>query len=139
MDYAGVTEAGVRVRMAAMAARGGYFNCVAEVNGEAAANAHGEAVANTHAELAGVLSARRGVSLEMAGEKLEILLLAVHPRWQRRGLGRALMERAEAEAARDGVRYFTLTSGLARSGAHAFYEARGYRRQGYRFAKGLKF
>ncbi len=56
-----------------------------------------------------------------------ILALAVHPAAQGRGAGRALMEAAEQWAKLCGISGIRLDSGMDRTGAHAFYQAIGYR------------
>jgi ribosomal protein S18 acetylase RimI-like enzyme len=56
-----------------------------------------------------------------------ILALAVFPEAQGRGAGRALMEEAENWAKARGIAGIRLDSGMDRVGAHAFYQAIGYR------------
>jgi GNAT superfamily N-acetyltransferase len=53
--------------------------------------------------------------------------LVVRAGARRRGIGRALLERAEGWAREQGLHAVRLRSGEARSGAHAFYRAQGYR------------
>ena len=65
--------------------------------------------------------------LESDGEA-EIGGLVVDERFRRCGLGRALMDRAEAWAAETGCRAVRLRSNVVREAAHAFYEVRGYER-----------
>jgi len=55
-----------------------------------------------------------------------------------RGIGRALAEAAEVWAKARGADRVTLASGLARQGAHAFYERIGYEHTARRYAKLLK-
>jgi GNAT superfamily N-acetyltransferase len=52
--------------------------------------------------------------------------LVVGERWQRRGVGRALMAAAEAWASRQGVALIRLRSATHREGAHEFYRSLGY-------------
>lgn len=68
-----------------------------------------------------------------------LLALAVDSRCQKQGIGRLLMNEAEAWAQRDGAAGIRLTSGLGRSGAHAFYTACGYthRKESKNFVKYL--
>ncbi len=122
LGYGYMTGDMVRAGLAGMAARGGYVNCVALADGE----------------VVGVISAQFSLALEVAGEYLTILGLAVDARARRRGVGRALMEHVEGVARAAGIRYITLTSGFARTGAHAFYERLGYSRRSYKFVKGDK-
>jgi GNAT superfamily N-acetyltransferase len=53
------------------------------------------------------------------------------------GIGRRLVEEVERRGAADGCARLELTSGLTRSGAHAFYEHLGYETQSRRFVKAL--
>jgi GNAT superfamily N-acetyltransferase len=53
------------------------------------------------------------------------------------GVGRALLEVAEAWARENGAVRISLTSGSQRDDAHAFYERVGYERSGVRFTKAL--
>ena len=58
----------------------------------------------------------------------------VDPAYRRRRLGAALM-RAAAEAAREAGCYkLTLTSNLARTGAHRFYSRLGWKRTHYGYS-----
>lgn len=59
--------------------------------------------------------------------------VAVDPAWQGRGVGRAMMRHALAEAGRKGCYKATLSSNLVRARAHAFYESLGFERHGYSF------
>ncbi len=56
-----------------------------------------------------------------------ILALAVRPDAQGKGAGRALMAAAENWAKARGISGIRLDSGMDRTGAHAFYQAIGYR------------
>jgi GNAT superfamily N-acetyltransferase len=56
---------------------------------------------------------------------------------RRRGVGRALMARAEDEARRQGCERIELTSADRRTDAHAFYGALGYEEASRRFLKRL--
>lgn len=66
----------------------------------------------------GILALRSGASLHVA-------LLLIHPRWQRRGIGRAVMALVAAEAARSG-RAITLSVFRSNASARALYAALGY-------------
>lgn len=122
LGYEYVTGDAVRARLAAMDARGGYLHLVAQLDGE----------------VVGAVSARRGLALEVEGEYMEVLGLAVDARARRRGVGRALMAGVEAAARDMSIAYIALTSSFERAGAHAFYERLGYVRTSYKFAKGAK-
>ena len=59
--------------------------------------------------------------------------VAVLPEFQGRGIGRAMMEHARALCREAGCYKLTLSSNLAREGAHRFYDALGFERHGYSF------
>jgi ribosomal protein S18 acetylase RimI-like enzyme len=59
--------------------------------------------------------------------------VAVLPAFQGRGVGRAMMEHARAECRAAACYKMTLSSNLAREGAHAFYDSLGFQRHGYSF------
>src|SRR3954469_5524170 len=59
--------------------------------------------------------------------------VAVLPGFQGRGVGRAMMEHARAQCRAAGCYKMTLSSNIAREGAHAFYDSLGFERHGYSF------
>ena len=122
LGYAEMTGKAVSARMTQMAARGGYINYVAEVNGA----------------VAGMISTRRSLALEVNGEYMAVIGLMVSDEFRGMGLGRALIMRAESDARMDGITFFKLSSGMTRTGADAFYEKLGYQKNGFRFTKGQK-
>ena len=63
-----------------------------------------------------------------AGDRAEIMGLVVDSSARRRGLGRELVERAEAWAVARGLAALTVRSNAARDLSHPFYEALGYSR-----------
>ena len=63
------------------------------------------------------------------------MALAVAPDYQRRGVGRLLVEVAESRLAQRGARVLVVSSGNQRADAHAFYESLGYRFTGRRYKK----
>jgi ribosomal protein S18 acetylase RimI-like enzyme len=67
----------------------------------------------------------------------KIVALVASKKQRRRGVGRALVAAAEKDFARSGVTRVTLTTRFERESAHRFYEARGYAKTGFRFAKDL--
>jgi GNAT superfamily N-acetyltransferase len=69
------------------------------------------------------LHERRTLVAEPAAE---VLGLVVAVGWRGRGIGRALMGRAEGWAGERGLSLVRLNSAVRRDGAHAFYEALGY-------------
>ena len=64
---------------------------------------------------------------------LTALVVAEHHRG--RGIGRMLVDAAEAWSVRSGALRITVASGLARAVAHAFYEAMGYENTARRYSK----
>ena len=56
----------------------------------------------------------------------EVLELVVHVEYQRRGIGRSLLARAQAWASSQGHTRVRLRSGVHRAEAHMFYEGLGY-------------
>jgi ribosomal protein S18 acetylase RimI-like enzyme len=58
---------------------------------------------------------------------VQVLGIVVAREWRGRGIGRRLMVAAEDLARRRGVAFVRLRSRVEREGAHAFYEALGYR------------
>jgi GNAT superfamily N-acetyltransferase len=67
-----------------------------------------------------------------------VTMMVVAKPAQRRGVGAALLEAAEARLAAAGCGLVEVTSNIELGGAHAFYRAQGYERTSYRFAKRLK-
>ena len=65
-----------------------------------------------------------------AERRYDIYWIAVHPRWQRDGLGRTLLERVESAVAKaGGIRLYVDTAGgSAYEAARRFYRACGYRK-----------
>ena len=66
-----------------------------------------------------------------------ITLLIVDPAARRRGLGRALIEAAEAKLAERGCGEAEVLSRIEFDNAHGFFRRTGYERTSYRFVKGL--
>ncbi len=66
------------------------------------------------------------------------IIALVVPRKQRRsGIGRSLIAAAEKDFAKQKVIRVSLTTRFTREQAHEFYEALGYSKTGFRFAKNL--
>ncbi|MDC0674547.1 GNAT family N-acetyltransferase [Nannocystis radixulma] len=69
----------------------------------------------------------------------ELTAIAVDERARQRGVGRRLVQAAEAWARARDCAYLVLRSGASRTGAHGFYAALGYARtsSSYKFEKPL--
>jgi ribosomal protein S18 acetylase RimI-like enzyme len=65
----------------------------------------------------------------------EIEQIAVHPEWRRRGIGRALMAAALAEAGTRGLRYVELFSWAFNTDAHAMFRQFGFEPRLVRFER----
>ena len=66
-----------------------------------------------------------------------ITALAVHPSARGQGIGRELLQAAEAHFRAQGLERIEVTSGPMHERAHPFYRRHGYDDQGVRFAKAI--
>jgi len=80
-------------------------------------------VADESGEIAGFLIAER-----QAQKVAHIVTIDVVDRWRRRGVGSLLMDAAEHWAREQKLRLVYLEAAEDNTAAHAFYEARGYRK-----------
>jgi ribosomal protein S18 acetylase RimI-like enzyme len=94
-------------------------------------------VAEVDNNLCGMIGTLTHASHEHNDPCGKIVALVASKRHRRRGVGRALVAAAEKDFARRGVTRVTLTTRFERESAHRFYEARGYAKTGFRFAKDL--
>jgi ribosomal protein S18 acetylase RimI-like enzyme len=85
----------------------------------------------------GVVSVHVSRSLEYDGDAAKISAVVVDERRRGTGVGRALIDTAEAEARARGCEVLWLTTAEHRAGAHAFYRALGFEETGRRFARSL--
>ena len=92
-------------------------------------------VACDEGEVVGFIGTRIGRLYEGDEQYGQIMALAVAADHQRRGIGRMLMQAAEASLVKRGARLLIVTSGNHRADAHAFYENRGYTFTGRRYKK----
>jgi ribosomal protein S18 acetylase RimI-like enzyme len=95
-------------------------------------------VATIGNELCGVIGTLTHVSYEHNDLSGKIVALVVSKRQRRNGVGRALIAAAEKDFTDRNVTRVTLTTRFEREDAHQFYEALGYLRTGFRFAKNLR-
>ena len=94
-------------------------------------------VAEIDNKLCGMIGTLTHASHEHNDPSGKIIALVVSRRQRRSGVGRALIAAAENDFARRNVSRVTLTTRFEREEAHQFYEALGYSRTGFRFAKNL--
>lgn len=66
-----------------------------------------------------------------------VMALVVRSNARRQGIGRALMDAVESWSRQRNVAVVNLNTGHSRADAHSFYERRGYRSTGRRYAKRL--
>jgi GNAT superfamily N-acetyltransferase len=92
-------------------------------------------VATRATDVVGLLTVHLRNTLNHESPIAQITLLVVDEAIRSRGAGRALVEAAEEWARARGSRRITVTTALARSGAHAFYEKVGYAHTGRRYGK----
>lgn len=85
--------------------------------------------------LRGVASAHALLLFHTPGQLVRLTALAVRGAAQGTGVGRALVRAVEAWAWSVGARRIEVTSGDHRPGAHAFYQALGYKPDERRFVK----
>ncbi len=94
-------------------------------------------VAEIDNELCGMIGTLTHVSHEHNDLSGKIVALVVPKKQRRSGVGRALIAAAEKDFVKRNVMRVTLTTRFEREEAHRFYEALGYSRTGFRFAKNL--
>lgn len=94
-------------------------------------------VAKIGTELCGMIGTLTHLSHEHNDLSGKIVALVVSKEQRRSGVGRALIAAAEKDFAKRKVTRVTLTTRFERDAAHRFYEALGYSRTGFRFAKNL--
>jgi ribosomal-protein-alanine N-acetyltransferase len=66
------------------------------------------------------------IIISTAADEAEILTIAVDDPWRQRGVGRALLEEAVAEAGRRGARAMLLEVGVSNEAAQALYGRAGF-------------
>jgi ribosomal protein S18 acetylase RimI-like enzyme len=88
-------------------------------------------------QIVGFIGTRVGSLYESDGHYGQIMALAVAANYQRRGIGRMLVQAAESMLIARGVAVLVVTSGNHRPDAHAFYEKSGYTFTGRRYKKAV--
>lgn len=91
---------------------------------------HAVTVAETGGELAGALV------LSVTPDGFKLFIVGVHPAFQGRGIGRALLEHAEAEARRQGFDSIYLSTQEKMTENQALYAKVGYREYARRLEDG---
>jgi ribosomal protein S18 acetylase RimI-like enzyme len=94
-------------------------------------------VAEIDNQICGMIGTLTHASYEHNDPSGKIIALVVAQRLRRSGSGRALIAAAEKDFVNRNVTRVTLTTRFERDQAHQFYEAVGYSRTGFRFAKNL--
>jgi len=124
-------QLGDAAEMARLAAQLGYPMTVVQMTERLAAllpnGRHCIAVAASGEHLLGRVHVEHRSSLEL-GDRAELMALVVDSSARRRGLGRELVEYAEAWGRARGLAVLTVRSNAAREVSHPFYEALGYAR-----------
>ena len=95
-------------------------------------------VADVDGEVAGFATTAETLAVDHPNGYIKMNGLAVLPRFQRRGIGRMLMERVEKLAGERGASFIGLASGFQRTGAHEFYERLGYQKTSFWFRKNIE-
>ena len=94
-------------------------------------------VAEIDNTVCGVIGTLTHPSYEHNNPPGKIIALVVSKKQRRGGIGRALIAAAEKDFAERRIARISLTTRFTREEAHKFYEALGYSKTGFRFAKNL--
>jgi GNAT superfamily N-acetyltransferase len=92
-------------------------------------------VAVTKETVRGMIGTFARYSFEHNDLSGRILALVVSSKPRRNGIGRQLIATAEDDFARRNIQRIAVNTRFEREQAHQFYEALGYRRNGFRFVK----
>lgn len=122
LGYSEITENEVSERFERMKNLDDYSVLVAEIDGK----------------VCGFVSTVREITLEVDGELLRIIGLAVKDECQRKGIGAVLLKEVERIASERNMALITLSSNFKRPEAHKFYESQGYLKTSYTFKKFLR-
>lgn len=86
-------------------------------------------------KIVGMVTMAETLAIGQPNGYMKVNGLAVLPEFQRRGIGKMLMERVEKLAGERGIALIGLASGVRRTGAHEFYENLGYQKLSFWFRK----
>ncbi|MDV4150180.1 GNAT family N-acetyltransferase [Clostridium sp. AL.422] len=92
-------------------------------------------VALENNQVVGFIGIQISLAFEIPGRIMRIIALAVSEKYQKKGIGRRLIQEAEEYGKTKQVTTILLNSGLSRKGAHQFYEKQGFYKKGYSFCK----
>ena len=95
-------------------------------------------VATDDEQIVGMAGTSEHASYEHNDRTGRIVAIVVSNNARRKSVGRQLMNAVEKSFRSRGVRRIVLNAGLERVEAHQFYQALGYRKTGWRFAKLLE-
>ena len=95
-------------------------------------------VATDDEQIVGMAGTSEHASYEHNDRTGRIVAMVVSNNARRKSVGRQLMNAVEKSFRSRGVRRIVLNAGLERLEAHQFYQALGYRKTGWRFAKLLE-
>lgn len=121
LGYPMLSEDNVVKRFETMNSLGNYEVFVAEIDGK----------------VCGFIAMVKEISLEVDGEFLRIIGLAVKAEYQKKGIGSALLQTAEKITTEQNFNVITLSSNFKRTEAHKFYEKQGYEKTSFTFKKYL--
>lgn len=86
-------------------------------------------------QVIGFIGTHIGLAFEISGKVMRIIALAVNSDYQKMGIGKRLIQEAEQFAIQNDVTVISVNSGLARTGAHIFYEKQNFHKKGFSFCK----
>ena len=94
-------------------------------------------VAIINDEVAGFIGVMKGLAYSIDGYSSQIMALAVSEHARRKGVGTALVRKAEAWASSHGITLVAVSSNMRRLDAHALYESCGYSKTSFMFKKAM--
>ena len=92
-------------------------------------------VADVNGNVVGFVTTVETLAIDQPNGYMKVNGLAVLPEFQRRGIGKMLMERVKKLAIERNISLIGLASGFQRTGAHGFYEHLGYQKLSFWFRK----